>query len=51
MLQMSLNHFTAASTLHSKGPSGKAYLLGNFQGFLKDLGTEREHSKQHLQKD
>lgn len=37
---MSWNYFTAAFTLYSKGPSGKARRLGNAQGFLKDLGTE-----------
>lgn len=48
MLPKSLNHFTATSTLHSKGLSGKAYWLGHVQGFLKDLGTESKASHQNL---
>lgn len=50
MLQISLNHFTAASTLHSKGLSGKAHWLVNFQGFLKNLGTESIESNQNPSK-
>lgn len=48
MLPKSPNHFTAASTLHSKGLSGKAHWLGHAQGFLKDLGTESKASHQNL---
>lgn len=35
MLPKSLNHFTAASTLHGKGLSGKAHWLGHVQGSWK----------------
>ena len=48
MLPKSLNHFTATSTLQSKGLSGKAYWLAHVQGFLKDLGTESKASHQNL---
>lgn len=33
-------HSCIHTTQYSKGLSGKACWLGNFQGFLKDLGTE-----------